>query len=47
MKRLVAPLVLALAAAPLANFAAPLQAQQSQSGLEQVNAYIRGGLHPD
>lgn len=42
MKRLVAPLVLALATAPLANLAAPVQAQQTQAGLEQVNDYIRG-----
>lgn len=42
MKRLVAPLILALGAAPLPNLAAPAVAQQAQRGLEQVNAYIRG-----
>jgi len=42
MKRLVAPLVLAIAAVPLANIAGSAQAQQGQAGLDQVNAYIRG-----
>jgi outer membrane lipoprotein-sorting protein len=39
---LVAPLVLAIAAVPLANIAGSAQAQQGQAGLDQVNAYIRG-----
>lgn len=42
MKRLVAPLALALAAAPLFIPAAPAAAQQAQGGIERVNAYIRG-----
>jgi outer membrane lipoprotein-sorting protein len=42
MKRLVAPLALALAAAPLIIPASPAPAQQAQGGLAQVNAYIRG-----
>lgn len=42
MKRLVAPLALALIAVPLANLTVPAGAQQTQPGLEQVNAYIRG-----
>ncbi|KFG88534.1 Cell envelope biogenesis protein LolA [Sphingobium herbicidovorans NBRC 16415] len=42
MKRLVAPLILALGAASLPNLTAPAVAQQGQQGLEQVNAYIRG-----
>ena len=42
MKRLFAPLALALAAAPLFVPAAPSAAQQSQDGMDRVNAYIRG-----
>ena len=42
MKRLVAPLILALGAASLPNLTAPAVAQQASRGLEQVNAYIRG-----
>lgn len=41
MKRVIAPLALALAAAPLVAPMAPAQAQQGQSDLKQVNAYIR------
>lgn len=41
MKRLVAPLILILAAAPVAVPLAPLAAQQAPSGLGQVNAYLR------
>ncbi len=41
MKRMIAPLVIALAAAPLALPPAPAAAQQGQSDLGQVNAYIR------
>ncbi|MFD1106097.1 LolA family protein [Sphingobium olei] len=41
MKRLVAPLILVLAAAPVAVPLAPLAAQQAPSGLGQVNAYLR------
>ena len=41
MKRLVAPLILVLAAAPVALPLAPLAAQQAPSGLAQVNAYLR------
>ncbi len=42
MKRLVAPLALALAAAPVIALGSPAGAQQAQGGLAQVNAYIRG-----
>ena len=42
MKRLVAPLALALAAAPVIALGSPAGAQQTQGGLAQVNAYIRG-----
>ena len=42
MKRLVAPLALALAAAPVIVLGSPAGAQQAQGGLTQVNAYIRG-----
>ncbi len=42
MKRLVAPLALALAAAPVIVLGSPAGAQQTQGGLAQVNAYIRG-----
>jgi outer membrane lipoprotein-sorting protein len=46
MQRSLAPLILALAAAPVALSAivptAPLHAQQASSDLTQVNAYIRG-----
>lgn len=42
MKRLFAPLALALAAAPLFVPAAPVAAQQSPDGMDRVNAYIRG-----
>ncbi len=42
MKRLVAPLALALAVAPVIVLGSPVGAQQAQGGLTQVNAYIRG-----
>ena len=42
MKRLLAPFALALTAAPLLLPALPAAAQQGQSDLERVNAYIRG-----
>lgn len=42
MKRLFAPLALALAAAPLFVPAARVAAQQSSDGMDRVNAYIRG-----
>ena len=42
MKRLAVPFVLALAAAPLLVPVMPAAAQQGQSDLERVNAYIRG-----
>jgi outer membrane lipoprotein-sorting protein len=41
MKRMFAPLVLALAAAPLVVPTLPAAAQQGQSDLARVNAYIR------
>ena len=42
MKRIWAPLTLALAAAPLLAPALPAAAQADQSDLDRVNAYIRG-----
>ncbi|HKT76112.1 MAG TPA: outer membrane lipoprotein carrier protein LolA, partial [Sphingobium sp.] len=42
MKRIVAPLVLALTASPLLVAAVPALAQQGQSDLVRVNNYIRG-----
>ena len=42
MKRLCAPLALALAAAPLFIPIVPAAAQQASVGLDRVNAYIRG-----
>ncbi|MFC3443160.1 outer membrane lipoprotein carrier protein LolA [Sphingobium rhizovicinum] len=41
MKRMIAPLALVLAAAPLVVPALPAAAQQEQSDLAKVNAYIR------
>jgi outer membrane lipoprotein-sorting protein len=41
MKRVIAPLILALTAAPFALPVAPVAAQQQSSDLSQVNAYIR------
>ncbi|EQB00086.1 outer membrane lipoprotein-sorting protein [Sphingobium wenxiniae] len=41
MKRVIAPLILALTAAPFALPVAPVAAQQQPSDLSQVNAYIR------
>ena len=41
MKRIVAPLMLVLAAAPLVVPTVPAAAQQGQSDLSRVNAYIR------
>lgn len=42
MQRSLAPLILALAVAPVTLAVAPAVAQQGPSGLAQVNAYIRG-----
>lgn len=41
MKRVIAPLALALAAAPIVATLSPAVAQQEQSDLSKVNAYIR------